>query len=310
MHLLADVGGTNVRFAVADAVGALRDIVVVPTQDDFAALVDAYLRDIDRPSIDCFACAAAGPCDGDAITLTNRPLRIDPALLVASSGARRALLVNDFAAVGHAVPLLQPSDVEQCGGGTRCDEAPALLIGPGTGLGVACALWSHGDWQVLPGEAGHADLAAVDDAELRAWQALRRGHGRVSAEDVLSGPGLQRLHLALGGEPGLTPLQIDRAADAGDAVAVECRRLFVGWLGRVAGNLALALDARGGVFIAGGIVPGWRQRFDHARFREGFEDKAPMVARMRAIPSFVVIHPVPALLGLARLAISGCGAVR
>lgn len=305
MNLVADVGGTNVRFALAGVDGQLQHERVSPNSDDFGRLVREYLAEARPGVVDTFACAAAGPVDGGAIQLTNRALRLDPDMLGAASGAGRVELVNDFAALAHALPVLEADDLLQCGGGTRQPDAAAILVGAGTGLGVATGVRCNGGWHVIPSEAGHADLAPTDDRELAAWQALRDRHGRVSAETVLSGPGLQRLYAALGGREAWSPLELDVAADAGDPLACEARRLFTCWLGRVAGDLALAVDARGGVFLAGGIVPGWKQRFDHAGFRFGFEQKSPMVDRLRAIPSFVITHPYPALLGLARLAAEG-----
>lgn len=306
MNLVADVGGSYVRFGLVESDGTLREVRVAATTDDFARLVQEYLAAAGVGRIGHFACAAAGPVDADgAIQLTNRSLRLDLPLLVDASRAGRISLLNDFAALAHALPGLGPEDVSPCGGGLKVDDAPALVLGPGTGLGVAAGIPCDGRWQVLPGEGGHADLAPADEDELAVWQALRLRHGRVSAETVLSGPGLQRLHAALGGSGSYSPVELDRLADAGDPLAQQARRLFTRWLGRVAGNLALAFDARGGVFLGGGIVPRWRQHFDHAVFRAGFEDKPPMAARLRAIPSQIIVHPYPALVGLARLAATG-----
>ncbi len=301
MNLVADVGGSNARFALADRTGRLSEPVTVPSADDLAPLIGSYLQSHGLPVIERFACAAAGPVGvGGRIALTNRALSLDLAALRLASGAREVRLINDFAALAHALPLLGDADRWHCGGGAAVPDAPRAVLGPGTGLGMAITLPLGGRWWVLPGEGGHADLAPADDREAAAWQALRRQHGRVSAETVLCGPGLLRLYAALGGAAPATPAELDRRAEAGEPLAVETRRLFTRWLGRVAGNLALTVDARGGVYIGGGIVPCWQQRFDSAEFRRGFEDKPPMRDRLAAIPTWVITHPHPALLGLAR----------
>jgi len=144
----------------------------------------------------------------------------------------------------------------------------------------------------------------VDDDELEIWQRLRRVHGRVSAETVLCGPGLERLYTAICGKELQGPA-IDEAAWRGEPDAVHAHALFTRWLGRVAGNLALIAGARGGVYLAGGILPRWGARFDAIGFRRAFEDKAPYSAWLSAIPTFVITHPQPGLLGLAVLAHGG-----
>jgi glucokinase len=176
-----------------------------------------------------------------------------------------------------------------------------VVIGAGTGLGTAIGTQAPGGWHVIQGDGGHADLAPVDDEELEIWQRLRRAHGRVSAETVLSGPGLERLYAAIAGKT-LGAADIDAAAWRGEPEAVRAHALFARWLGRVAGNLALVAGARGGVYLAGGILPRWAARFDVAAFRRGFEDKGQYGAWLRAIPCFLIMHPHPGLLGLAVLA--------
>jgi glucokinase len=176
------------------------------------------------------------------------------------------------------------------------------VLGPGTGLGTAIVAAVPGGWHAIQGDGGHADLAPVDDEELDVWQRLRRLHGRLSAESVLSGPGLERLYSALADGARLGAAEIDAAAWRGEPAAAAAHALFTRWLGRVAGNLALIAGARGGVYLAGGILPRWGDRFDVSAFRRAFEDKAPYTGWLRAIPSYLVMHPQPGLLGLAVLA--------
>ncbi|MEX1994553.1 MAG: glucokinase [Steroidobacteraceae bacterium] len=306
MILVGDFGGTRTRLACADgkpgawSISQLREY---PTGGDAASLVRRYLADAAGPTPMAAAFCGAGPLSDDgSIRLTNADLALDPAALAAAAGQARVALINDFAAIGHAVPLLGPELLEPCGGGKAVRDAPRLVIGPGTGLGVAIAVPAAGSWTVIQGDGGHADLAPVDDEQLEAWRELRAARGRVAAETVLCGPGLERLHAVL--SPGSTQgaEQIAEAAWRGEAGARRAVQMFTRWLGSVAGNLALTAGARGGVLIAGGIVPRWGRHFDAALFRAAFEAKPPYVEWLRAIPSFVVTHPHPGLLGLAALA--------
>ena len=303
--LVGDVGGTNTRLALATQDGAgfrLDQLQRHDTPVDLAALVHRYLAAAAvRP--DAAAFCGAGPVRGDgSIALTNHACVLDPVTLAAASALREVRIANDFEAVAHAIPVLQDHDRRPCGGRiSGAPQAAHLVIGAGTGLGVATLVPHRGDWLVLPGEGGHVDLAPVDDEEHAIWLALRRRHGALSAESLLSGPGLERLHEVLSGRPLAAPV-IAEAARAGHAEALRSTRLFARWLGRVAGNAALTLGARGGVHLAGGIVPAWGEHFEAAAFRAGFEDKTGFGDWLAAIPSWIVTHPQPALIGLARLA--------
>jgi glucokinase len=302
MILVGDVGGTCTRLALAEPADGgwlLSRLQESATTPDVAAKVARYLAG--RP-VESAAFGAAGPVAGAGrIRLTNADVLLDSAELARAAGVGEAVLVNDFRAIAEAIPQLGADDVRPCGGGAAVEGEPVVVLGPGTGLGTAIAAPVAGGWQVLQGDAGHADLAPVDDEELEAWQRLRRAHGRVSAETVLCGPGLERLYAVLAGQP-LDAAAIDAAAWRGEPEAVRAHALFTRWLGRVAGNLALAAGARGGVYLAGGILPRWSSRFDVAAFRRGFEDKGQYAAWLRAIPSCLIIRPHPGLLGLAALA--------
>ncbi|HWN06811.1 MAG TPA: ROK family protein, partial [Steroidobacteraceae bacterium] len=240
------------------------------------------------------------------IRLTNTDVLLEPAALADAAGVERAVVVNDFGAVAESIPhLTVQSLVAVGGGGARVAGMPVAVLGPGTGLGVAIGTPAAGGWAAISGEGGHVDLAPVDDEELEIWQRLRRAHGRVSAETVLCGPGLERLYAAIAGGAMLGAAEIDAAAWRGDPEAARAHALFTRWLGRVAGNLALVAGARGGVFLAGGILPRWAAHFDVAEFRRGFEDKAPYTRWLASIPTFLVTHPQPGLVGLAALADRG-----
>jgi len=302
MILVCDVGGTRTRFALAAKAGdawTLSAVEESPTTPDILAKVARFR---DRHDIRAAAFGGAGPLGPDGgIQLTNTGVFLDAAELAKAARLPRALLVNDFRAIAESIPHLPPDSLVDCGGGRAVEGEPVVVLGPGTGLGTAIGTRGPGGWHAIQGDAGHADLAPVDDEELEIWQRLRRTHGRVSAETILSGPGLERLHAAVAGRALPAP-EIDAAAWRGEPGAVRTHALFTRWLGRVAGNLALVAGARGGVFLAGGILPRWAGRFDVAAFRRGFEDKAPYDAWLRAIPSRLVTYPYPGLLGLAVIA--------
>ena len=306
MILVGDVGGTRTRLALAVREGAgfrFEKLEERPTSADIADVVRRFVADRPAPRLEAAAFCGAGPVLADgSIRLTNTDVALEPAVLSNAAGVGRAILVNDFHAVAQSIPALTAESLERCGGGHPVSGAPIVVLGPGTGLGVG--LLSHcGDrWTAIAGEGGHVDLAPVDDEELEIWQRLRRAHGRVSAETVLCGPGLLRLYAVIGNGGRRKIEEIDAAAWRGEVTAATAIALFTRWLGRVAGNLALTAGARGGVYLAGGILPRWTGRFDKAAFRRAFEDKAPHGAWLREIPSYIVTHPQPGLLGLAALA--------
>ncbi len=306
MILVCDVGGTRTRFALASKANGewrLSSIEDNPTSRDVAAAVVRYLRAAAPDGVTAAAFAAAGVVSPDgSIRLTNAGAHLVPELLAKSAGVSRAALVNDFGAIAEAVPHLPPDTLVQCGGAAAVKGQPVAVLGPGTGLGTALGAWGPGGWVAITGEGGHVDLAPVDDEELEIWKRVRAAHGRVSAETILCGPGLERLYAAVSGGKALRAAEIDEAAWRGEPDARQAHALFTRWLGRVAGNLALIAGTRGGVYLAGGILPRWGTRFDAAAFRRAFEDKAPYAEWLRAIPTFIVTHPQPGLLGLAVLA--------
>lgn len=306
MILVGDVGGTRTRLALAERTGGIWRITGVeehPTAPDVPAAVARFLGE---RKVTAAAFGAAGPPAPDgSISLTNAGVRLIPAELTRAAGVSHLVLVNDFRAIAEAIPHLPRESLLPCGGGQAIAGGPVAVLGPGTGLGTAIGAEGPGGWHAIQGDGGHADLAPVDDEELEIWQCLRREHGRLSAESVLSGPGLARLYAAIADGARLTAAEIDTAAWRGEPQALRAHALFTRWLGRVAGNFALIAGARGGVFLAGGILPRWAGRFDVAGFRRAFEDKPPYTEWLRAIPAFIVTHPHPGLVGLAVLAEAG-----
>ena len=306
MILVGDVGGTRTRLALAERADGTWTISALEerrTAPDILEAVAGFVRASAGGRVRAAAFSGAGaPAADSVINLTNAKVRLDPRELAKAAGVARAIVVNDFRAIAEGIPHLPRDTLLPCGGGQPMRGEPVAVLGPGTGLGVAIGAESAGGWKVIPGEGGHVDLAPVDDEELEIWQRLRKAHGRLSVESVVSGPGLERLYAAVADGARLGAAEIDAAAWRGEPAAIRAHALFTRWLGRVAGNVALTAGARGGVYLAGGILPRWGERFDAAAFRRAFEDKAPYTEWLRAIPSYLVTHPQPGLLGLAVLA--------
>jgi glucokinase len=310
--LLADIGGTNVRFATLAPDGKIGAIEAWLTAlyPDFATAVKAYAEvvGVSLP-FERAAICAAGPLEADHIDLTNCPWKISTAEIASATGAEKPILVNDFAAVARALPVLGENDLIHVGGTMPLDLAPKVVLGPGTGLGVAALVPGEaGAWTVVAGEGGHADLAPHNERELAIVFHLMREYGHVSVERVLSGPGLETLYLALAALDGVSvkakPIAADIAKAARakmDPLAVEAVHLFTGWLGAVAGNLALAYGGRGGVYIAGGIVPQWGDLFDAKLFRHRFEAKGRMRNYLHPIPTYLIKAKDLAFRGLAEM---------
>lgn len=310
--LLADIGGTNVRFATLHDDGGIDGFEswLTALYPNIADAVKAYadVTGLQLPFGEAAICAA-GPLLGRHIDLTNCAWTISVDEIAAATGAAHPVLVNDFAAVARALPVLGTGDLVQIGGEAPLAGAPKVALGPGTGLGVASVVSDgRGAWVVAPGEGGHSDLAATSDREIAIVFHLIREHGHVSVERVLSGPGLETLYLAIASLDGLNlkakPVAQDIAAAARaghDAAAVEAVALFTGWLGSVAGNVALTLGAQGGVYIAGGIVPQWGALFDAKLFRRRFEAKGRMRGFLATIPCYLVTAKDLAFRGLAEL---------
>ena len=295
--VVADIGGTNTRLARVD--GDHLGGVERYRNDEADAFEDCLADFLARHAVEpaCTDCllAVAAPVAGDPLTLTNLDWRLSSAAIEQDFGFRRVSLLNDFEALGWALPCLDAADLVELGGGRAMAGAPCLVLGPGTGFGAAVWL-PHGE--VLASEAGHALASASTLEEARILAMVRERLGPVSVEQVLSGPGIENLHTALGGE-AMAAAAITAAALAGDnPVAVETLALFFAFLGLAARNLALGCGARGGVYLAGGILPRLGAQLRASRFRERFETPAPLPGYLEAIPTRLIIHPEPALLGL------------
>jgi glucokinase len=311
-RLLADVGGTNARFAWQQGPGApITDVQVLPCTDH-PRLQDAirtYLDRLGRGNPSSAAIAIANPITGDHIRMTNHHWSFSQAEVRAEFGFTTWRLLNDFTALALALPALPSDERVQLGGGTAQDGAAIGLLGAGTGLGVSGLLPDgFGGWVPLQGEGGHVTLPADTVRERIVMDGLTRRYGHASAERVASGQGLVDAFQILCEADGVstdgltTPAQITQAAlDQQHPQALEALNLFCAFLGSVAGNLALTLGARGGVYIGGGIVPRLGSWFHSSPFRPRFEAKGRFRSYLENIPVWVITSAQsPALLGAAR----------
>lgn len=310
-RLVGDIGGTNARFAWVSHEGApLADMAAyaVAGSPSLEAAMTRYLADHGKPPPAWCAIGIANPVVSDHVQMTNHHWSFSIAEVKRRFGMGRFLVINDFTALALSLPELCGDDLVQVGAGAPVPGAPLGLVGPGTGLGVSGLLPAVAERGCVPvnGEGGHATLAAMDEREEAVLAAMRARFGHVSAERAISGQGLANLHRAVCEVDGaawseLAPADITaRALDGSDAQCVAVLDLFCSFLGSVAGNVALMLGARGGVYIGGGIVPRLGSAFLQSRFRARFEDKGRFRSFLEAIPTYVVMARAPALIGAAR----------
>jgi glucokinase len=306
--LVADVGATNARYGLVSPKGMVLHTRTLAVADHptISASITTYLGDRGGlPMPHQGAIAIASTITGDQVAMTNHPWSFSIAALKSQFGFDRLEVINDFTALAMALPHLLPEDRRPVGGGAPSAGAPIGVLGPGSGLGVSGLVPAGTGWIALAGEGGHATMAPATDRESAVLDQMRRHFDHVSAERILSGPGLVNLYNALAmvdGVPskGYAAAQItDPAIGAADPFCAEATSLFCAMLGTMAGNLALTLGARGGIYIGGGIVPRLGERFAESRFRARFEAKGRFSQYLAAIPTYVVTHPLPAFLGCA-----------
>ncbi|XVQ08844.1 glucokinase [Spirillospora sp. CA-255316] len=318
--LIADVGGTNARFALVEGPGEPPARIRALHTRDHAGLAEAaaaYLAGLGvRPGAGCLA--VAGPVAGGRIRLTNAGWASDSIERIrAHLDLPRLEVINDFAALALSLPHLSPEhDLRPIGVAAppaADGTAPLAVLGPGTGMGVAGLVPAPAQgaptrWIPLPGEGGHVDLPAATDREIELMRLLRAELGAGNAEYLLSGDGLTRIHRLLAVIHGIkatpqTPAQICATAAESergdDALRAEAVEVFCGLLGSFAGNVALTLGARGGVYLGGGILPRIAGTLASSGFRRRFEGKPPVEDFLRSIPTALIVHPHPALLGAA-----------
>jgi glucokinase len=308
LSLLGDVGGTNVRFALLAPGGAQPEHERSLVCADYPGLEQAaraYLKDVGEPLIREAALDVATAITGDLVRLTNSPWAFSIEQTRRQLGLTRLLVINDFTALALALPSLASDDYHPVGRGAPVAGMAIGLIGPGTGLGVSGLLPCGQGWTPIQGEGGHVAFSPMTEREDALLGLFRDRYGHVSVERLVSGPGLVSLYEALCKLDqvqvrGMTPQQVTEAALAGnDAQCVEALALFCALLGTAAGNLAITLGARGGVFIGGGIVPRLGSYFDGSPFRARFEHKGRFSAYLAGVPTYVITAEYPALQGLA-----------
>ncbi|CAM4048212.1 glucokinase [Pseudomonas wadenswilerensis] len=304
--LVGDIGGTNARFALWED-NRMHAVQVFATADYTSPeqAIGAYLADqgLARGELGAVCLAVAGPVDGDEFRFTNNHWRLSRQAFCKTLQVEQLLLINDFTAMALGMTRLQADEYRTVCAGTPDASRPALVIGPGTGLGVGTLLNLGEDrWMALPGEGGHVDLPVGNAREAQIRQQIESEIGHVSAETVLSGGGLLRLYqaiCALDGQPAplQSPAAITDAALAGEPVALAVIEQFCRFLGRVAGNNVLTLGGRGGVFIVGGIVPRFAELFLRSGFGASFADKGCMSGYFKDLPVWLVTAEFSGLLG-------------
>ena len=308
-RLLGDIGATNVRFALLSngVLGPIKWFTVADFPrftDAVTAFLDCHCRHV---SVRGALLAVAGPVNNDRCVLTNSAWTIDAPELCAAFSFAKVHILNDFEATALSLPLLTAADLYPVGGGKAVLGTPMAVLGPGTGLGVACFVPGSQSSIVIASEGGHATMAATSDREDAIIAYLRQQFGHVSAERVVSGSGLENIYRAVIAidrieAPKRNAAEITNAALDGCQVARAALDLFCAMLGTFAGNVALMFGARGGVFIAGGIAPRLTEYIARSEFRARFEHKGRFRQYLASIPSSIIVHPAATFMGLRSIA--------
>jgi len=323
--LLADIGGTNARFALADVSARsplLDDSIEEYAVADFPSLGDAARHYLDSDGtgtgVRRGVFAVAGRVEGGHARITNHPWTIQATRIRAMLGFDDVRLINDFAAQSMAIPALQGTDLATLGGvqwtpDTEPVDRTYAIIGPGTGLGVGVLVVRDGRYWPLETEGGHASFPPGTPEEIAILQQLSEQFGRVSNERLVCGPGLVNIHRALseiaGVDPGpMQPEDVTAGAAAGDPRCMRTIDVFCAVFGAIAGDLVLCTGAWDGVFLTGGLVPRMLDALRHSGFRQRFEHKGRFSPNMARVPSTAVLHPQAGLLGCAIFARQSSGA--
>jgi len=312
MRIVAgDIGGTKTLLRAIDVAADGHTVAFESRYESGAfATFDAMLRDFiahaDAKPIDAACFAVAGPVIGDRAEITNLTWTMIAPDLARDFGIARVALINDFYAVALGVPLLGPGDLLSLNAGTRIERAPIAILGAGTGLGEAALIHDGAKWNVVPSEGGHADFAPQDDEQAALFSHLCARLGHVSWERVLSGMGLVNIHNFLTGVDRpydeTIPMEIASRADGQEPGAMRTFEIFVDVYGAEAGNMALRLLARGGVFLAGGVAAKNTRRFTDGRFLRAFTRKGRFAPLLQQIPVDVIVNPAVGLIGAAEMA--------
>ncbi|MDB5962014.1 MAG: glucokinase [Massilia sp.] len=313
-RLLADIGGTNARFALETAAGRVDAIEVLPCAN-FASLALALTAYLALPTVAPHvklpirhaAIAIANPVVGDLVRMTNHHWEFSIAALQQACGFDTLVVVNDFSALAYALPQLAEHQKQQVGGGAAQPGTPLGLLGAGTGLGVSGLIPCGESWTALRSEGGHVTFSPANPTEIAILQFAWRRFEHVSAERLLSGVGIELIYSALAAHLGRAdqqlsaPVIVERGLKGQCDLCDQVVEAFCGMLGTVAGNLAITLGAQGGIYIGGGIVPRLGARFAQSSFRRRFEQKGRFVDYLAQVPTFVITAEYPAFLGVSAL---------
>lgn len=302
-RLLADIGATYARFCIERVRGSFEHVAVLPCDDypGFTAVVQAYLATLPDIRPRHGAVAIANPIEGDRVRMTNRDWAFSIQEAQRELELSTLLVVNNYTALAMSLPSVGPDGRRQIGGGQARPDGVIGLLGPGAGLGVSGLVPSGDRWVTLATEGGHVSFAPTDERELRVLQYAWKTLPRVSAERLLSGPGLELIHQALSDGEHLSAADIVQRALGGDAACDATLDCFCGMLGTMASDLALTLGASGGIYVGGGIVPRLGERFARSPFRARFEAKGRFSAFVARIPTFVLTAENLAFSGVSSL---------
>ena len=308
-RLLADIGGTNARFALETGPGEIGQVQVYPCADypGVAEVIKKYLKDTKIGRVNHAAIAIANPVDGDQVSMTNHDWTFSIEATRRALGFDTLLVVNDFTALAMALPGLTDTQRVQVGGGARRPNSVIGLLGAGTGLGVSGLIPADDRWIALGSEGGHATFAPADEREDLVLQYARKKWSHVSFERVSAGPGVEVIYRALAARDkkrvaaNFDTSEVVKRALEGEPLAAESVDVFCGILGTFAGNIAVTLGALGGIYIGGGVVPRLGEFFERSSFRKRFEAKGRFEAYLQNVPTYVITPQYPAFLGVSAI---------
>lgn len=305
LALVGDIGGTNSRFGLVEPGSTkIRDIDVLKN-NNFGSLeesIGAYVKSRGLKDLAAAAIAVAGPVEGEVVSLTNRDWSFTRESLRKAALAKRFRLLNDFEALALSLPHLEGDDIIQIGGETPSRPGVKIVLGPGTGLGMATlAPLPQGGWMALPGEVGHITLPVVTQEEFDWREKMTKPGTPFESEDAITGGGLLLMYRSIADKPAQqTPEDVLQAALKGnDSAAVKTLDQFITWLARISGDAAMTMQARGGVYLAGGIAPSIVEKLKTGPFRTIFQEKGRLAHVMRPIPVYVIVDKFPAFKGCA-----------
>lgn len=298
-----DIGGTKTLLRIIDFTSSTPSVVAEQRFESarfasFDAILGAFLEHAPRP-LDAACFAVAGPVLDERAEVTNLKWTMESAAIAKAFRIGRVSLINDFYAIALGVPLLGDGDLHSINKGARVNGAPIGIIGAGTGLGEAMVTFSAGAWHVLPSEGGHADFGPQDALQSKLFLSLLERYDHVSWERVLSGMGLVNIFTFLGGDTSADGAEIARLQEAGDDIARKTFEIFVDVYGAEAGNMALRVLARGGVFLAGGIAAKHVARFIDGRFMKSFLRKGRFATLLAEMPVDLITNEKVGLIGAA-----------